>query len=311
MLTRFNLLLFVIACLLTTACSPPPPAPEGLEEASRYMIREFYQDDATISAGLTGLLNWYDESGYELVNQGATAEDAGEAFQLEDITEDDIASMPSFGDDRDLSEANGIVSISEMGCTWQEAEGYLLRPDQHIVFDDFDAYSRTYQTSRERFETATSSMTFPNFSEELIGIASGENTLSDEQAGGMLLTSNQVQSSELGVTLDYGLVLHFRHGVYDVQGEQIPVMFILSWLPEPVDSTSGSATTFEQSYSIEVNYGIGDNTLRIFAVWTYVDSSILGDGSSLWSIGAVNKSRDAAQRLSGICAGDIEVPAEQ
>jgi hypothetical protein len=275
------------------------------------MIREFYKDDATISAGLTGLLNWYDESGYELVNQGATAEDAGEAFQLEDITEEDIASMPSFGDDRDLSKANGIVSISEMGCNWQEAEGYLLRPDQHIVFDDFDAYNRTYQTSRESFETATESMTFPNFDEELLGVSSGETTLSEAQAGGMLLTSNQVESSELGVTLDYGLVLHFRHGVYDVQGEQVPVMFILSWLPEPVDSIAGSATTFEQSYSIEVNYGIGDKTLRIFAVWTYVDSSILGEGSSLWSIGAVNKSRDAAQRLSGICAGDIEVAAEQ
>ena len=48
------------------------------------MIREFYKDDETISAGLTGLLNWYDNAGYELLNQGATADDEGEAFQLED-----------------------------------------------------------------------------------------------------------------------------------------------------------------------------------------------------------------------------------
>ena len=91
---------------------------------------------------------------------------------------------------------------------------------------------------------------------------------------------------------------------------RLPVMMILSWLPEPADSTSGPETRFEQSYSIEVNYGIGDKTLRIFAVWTYVDS-FLDEESSIWSIGAVNKSREAAVRLSEICAGDIEVPGEQ
>ncbi len=311
MTPRRHLFLLLISSLLGAACSPPPPAPEGLEEASRYMIREFYKNDDTVGAGLTGLLNWYDESGYELLNQGATAEDAGEAFQLEDITLDDIASMPDFADERDLSNANGIVSISEMDCAWQEAEAYLVRPDQHIVFDDFNEYSRSYETSRTAFETATTDLSFPAFTEELVGVSTGETTISDEQAGGLLLTRNQVESSELGVTLDYSLVLHFRHGIYEVQGEQVPVMMILSWLPEPVDSISGSETTFEQSYSIELNYGMGEKTLRIFAVWTYVESSILGQDSSLWSIGAVNKSRDAAQRLSGICAGDIEVPAEQ
>jgi len=275
------------------------------------MIREFYKDDAAIGAGLTGLLNWYDEAGYQLLNQGATAEDAGEAFQLEDITDADIASMPDFDDGRDLSNANGIVSLSDMNCTWQESESYLVRGDQNVVFEDFASYSRTFQTSRDNFETATSTLTFPFIEQELAGISTGEAELTTEQTAGMLLTRNEVQSSEFGVTLDYSLVLHFRHGIYQVQEEQIPVLMILSWLPEPVDSTSGSATTFEQSYSIEVNYGIGDKTLRIFAVWTYVDSSILNQESSIWSIGAVNKSRDAAVRLSEICEGEIEVPAEQ
>jgi len=274
------------------------------------MIREFYKDDATIGAGLTGLLDWYDTEGFELLNQGATADDEGEAFQLEDITPADIVSMPPFDDGRDLSLANGIVSISEMNCSWEESEGYLVRSDQDVVFDDFDNYSRTFETSRSSFETATSSLTFPTIDQELVGVSSGETALTSEQTGGLLLTSNQVTSSELGVSLDYPLVLHFRHGIYTVQEQPVPVMVILSWLPEAVDSTSGSDTTFHQSYSIEVNYGIDDKTLRIFAVWTYVESSALGQDSALWSIGAVNKSRDAAVRLSEICAGDVEVPAE-
>ncbi|MBJ94629.1 MAG: hypothetical protein CMP23_09155 [Rickettsiales bacterium] len=302
--------LLILVSLSVAACQPPPPAPEGLEEASRYMIREFYKDDAVVGAGLTGLLNWYDESGYELVNQGATAEDGGEAFQLEDITAADITSMPSFDDGRDLSKANGIVAISDMDCSWQEAESYLVRSDQDVVFEEFNAYQRSFLSSRELFEAATESLSFPNIATELAGLATGEVAITDEQSGGIMLTSNEVSSTDLGVTLDYSLVLHFRHGLYQVQDQQLPVMMILSWLPSPVDSSSGSPTRFEQSYSIEVNYGLGDRTLRIFAVWTYVDSSFLGEDSSLWSIGAVNKSRDAAQRLSDICAGEIAVPAE-
>jgi len=300
----------LVAVLLSSACQPPPPAPEGLEEASRYMIREFYKDDATIAAGLTGLMNWYDEAGYELVNQGATAEDAGEAFQLEDITEADIVNLPDFDDGRDLSQANGIVSLSDMDCTWQESEAYLVRTDQDVLFDDFATYSRTFETSRESFEAATSALAFPVIDQELVGVSTDSTALSAEQYSGLMLTNNEVQSSELGVTLDYRLILHFRHGIYEVQGEQIPVFMILSWLPEPVNSTAGADSRFEQSYSIEVNFGIGEKTLRIFAVWTYVDT-FLDEESSLWSIGAVNKSRAAAVRLSEICGGLIDIPPEE
>ena len=54
---------------LLIACSPPPPAPEGLNEAARYMVREFYSDDATFEAGFQGFMNWFNDEGVSLVGQ--------------------------------------------------------------------------------------------------------------------------------------------------------------------------------------------------------------------------------------------------
>ena len=84
---------------------------------------------------------------------------------------------------------------------------------------------------------------------------------------------------------------------------------ILSWLTEPASGQNG-ANVFEQSYGVEVNYGTGDTTLRIFANWAYVESHLAGPDSPIWSTGAVNKSRKAAERLSEICDGTIEIPPE-
>ena len=53
---RSPLPLLGLATAVLCGCQPPPPAPEGLDEASRFVLREFYSDDATVSAGLTGLM---------------------------------------------------------------------------------------------------------------------------------------------------------------------------------------------------------------------------------------------------------------
>lgn len=307
-----------LAVVILGGCTPPPPAPEGLDEAARFVFREFYSDDATVGAGLTGLMNWYDDEGYTLEGQGASIDEDTEeegvqpasAFTLEDLDWDDLARIPVPDDDRLLEDANGIVSISEMDCRWEHAESLLVRPDQYRVFEgDFDTYDRTYLTSRSDYEGARESLDFTPVIQALPDVHASDYEHGD-LASSIMLTTSHVSSTELGVTLEYDLFLHFRHGVYEVQGEQLPVWMILSWLREPASGQNG-ANVFEQSYGIEVNYGVGDNTLRIFANWAYVESHLAGPDAPIWSTGAVNKSRNAAERLSDICSGAIEVEPEQ
>ena len=305
--------------LSMVACQPPPPAPEGLDEAARFMFREFYKDDTTIGVGLTALLDWYDVDGVLLEDAGATLDDdasgdllPAEAFSLQDLEWQDLENIVIPDDGRDLANANGIVSIQDMACHWREVEALLARTDQYEVFrGDFDAYDRTYETSRSVWEGASEAVEFPIFEETLPDVWADDFVADDELSRGLMLTDNQVTSTELEVTLSFNLALDFRHGIYEVQGEPTPVWMILSVLLEPATGEGGT-NTFEQSYSIEVNYARGDRTLRIFAAWTFVDSSLAGFGpdAPIWSTGGVNKSRAAAQRLSDICEGTIEIPDE-
>ena len=48
-----HLLLVSVTGLLFAGCKPPPPAPEGLTDSARYMLRNFFEDDATFGAGIT------------------------------------------------------------------------------------------------------------------------------------------------------------------------------------------------------------------------------------------------------------------
>jgi hypothetical protein len=313
----FRVSTLIAGLLSVSACTPPPPAPEGLDDAARFVFREFYADDGTVGAGLTGLMNWYQDEGYSLAGQGATIDEDTEvegvqpasAFTLANLEWDDLSRISLPDDGRALEDARGTVSLQEMPCSWKETEALLARSDQHVVFEGtFDSYERTYVSSRGDYEAARDSLEFTPILSELPDLHAPD-YVHDGLEPSVMLTTNHISSTELGVTLDYEYLLDFRHGFYEVQGELLPVWMILSWLKEPASGQGGN-NTFEQSYGIEVTYGTGDTALRIFANWSFVDSVIAGPDSSIWTIGAVNKSRDAAQRLSDICSGEIELPPE-
>ncbi len=290
------------------ACKRPPPAPEGLDDSARFMYREFYADDLGIGAGLTGFLNWFDDEGHELLGQSASLDNAG-AFSLADLRQEDVDHLPIAGDGLDLTLASGIVALAEMDCSWRDAEELLVRHDQEIVFEkDFDTYERTYLSSREVFETAADDDRFASIPEPLEPFAPDFDL--DEFAESMLVTSNVASSTELGVTLEFGIELTLRHGTFEVQGEPTEAVLIETFLPERAEGDGGN-NSFEQSYSVEVNVQRpSGTTLRMLANWVQIESLFVDSDSALVAASAVNKAQDAAARLSQICAGELDVPAE-
>ena len=79
--------------MLGTACSKPPPAPESLNEAVRYMFREFYSADPEFQAGVQGFMNWYNEEGKEIADVQASL-DTAHKYSLEPLTMEDIEYLP-------------------------------------------------------------------------------------------------------------------------------------------------------------------------------------------------------------------------
>lgn len=303
--------------VLAIACKPPPDAPQGLDDSTAFMMREFYKDDASFQAGVQGFMQWYEDEGYLLVGESATTSNT-DSFSVGELSVDDVAHLPlseeilldpstdTWGA-RDLSNSKGVVSLAMMDCTWEESEQYLLRPDQNSVFiDDWESYDRTYTTSRDAYEAATISGEFEEVTEETdVFAADFDSTLVDST---LLLTTNQVDPTavlfaDLGV---YELNLDFRHGQYEIGDDTIGLFAITSYQKDAVWDEAGE-NGLVQTYSIEINAQQGDQTLRMLAVWAEPVGAGLSPDDPLVLNFAVNKSLDSSNRLSEVCAGEESV----
>jgi len=306
-------LLVPLACtVVLVACEAPPEAPQGLNESMRYLIREFYGDDATVGAGMSGLMQWYDDEGHELLalqaTEGATL-DNSDSFTLGDLSPEDVAHLPLDDDGRDVTEAAGLVSLSVLDCPWVDAERVALRTDMDVVLDDiYETYDRTYHTSRPAYEEAAEAGEYAVIDEPLEvfdGAYRGGKT-----DASLLRVSDAVSTSRFGVTIYYDLESDFRHGVYDVGGVPTEVAFQGAWLPHAAPGVDG-VNVFEQAYSIEAKIPHADGgTLRIYAVWAYLDSPWISPDDAAYIATTVNEARDAATRISDVCSGSVTLPPE-
>ncbi|MCO4771549.1 MAG: hypothetical protein KDA24_16065 [Deltaproteobacteria bacterium] len=309
-------LLSGVATLATTGCAPaPPPAPEGLDDSARYMIREFYRDDAFFGAGVQGFMNWFNDEGYTLVGEAATAENT-DSFTVNDLIQSDIEHLElndlAATGGRDVTTAAGVVSLAEMDCDWKNSEALLMRSDQHVLFDEtWENYGRTYQTNRAAFEEATQSEEFAEVDVDLDRFGAEFDPTPYETS--ILWTVNQVDPAPLlGVDVpEYEMFLDSRHGIYDVDGVPTPVVTILTFAVDETYSPNGE-NGLRQSYSIELNVARPDGkTLRMLAVWAEPISLLFDNADSPLALNyAVNKSLDASDRMTDVCTGAVEIPAE-
>lgn len=315
---RFVFALPLLAAFALTGCEPPPPAPEGLDASTSYMMREFYKDDAVFQAGIQGFMNWYFEEGYRLTGVGAgDGEDQEplDSFTIGTLTEEDIGHFPLADDGRDLARASGVVSLAEMECDWQTAEDYLVRPDQSVVFDGtWEGYDRTYRTSREEFQSASMSGDFAPITEELDPFA--EDFDPAPYASSLIMLENVADPAPVLVDLPaYDLYWDGRHAVVDLEDpdngtSRVGALAILTYSREAVYDASGDNGLL-QSYSVEINVERpGDRTLRMLAVWAEPVGGGLDPDSAFVLNYAVNTSLSASNRLSDICSGAVEIPAE-
>ncbi len=268
--------LIALPVVFLSACEPPPDAPQGLDEASSFVIREFYSSDANFEAGLQGFMNWFYEEGEELVGlkPGFGEDDEPtDSFSVQALTPEDIAHLPPNPDGGGIEYAGGVVSLAEMSCPWQVAEAFLIRPDQNEIFDAFEGYERTYVNDLGLFEEATSELSFTAITSE-IDIQAADFDPADWSRS-ILFTENQADPAVfLGQNVEpYPLFLDVRHGVYDLTdqntGETAPtgVFAILTYTTSLATNAAGDAGLL-QSYSIEINVQRpGSKTLRMLAVW--------------------------------------------
>jgi len=312
----------VILSALGVGCKPPPPpAPEGLDETTSYMFRNFYTGDAEFQAGIQGFMAWFESEGFALVGQEATSDNT-DAFVINDLTLDEIEHLPmnevlssdpegAETEPRDLTKAKGVVSLAEMDCPWTGSERLIARPDQDVIFTgEFEAYDRTYMTSRQTWHDAAVALEFDAADEPLDVFAEGFDVQAYQRT--LLRTENVVDPTAVLTANvgEYPMHLDLRHGEYEVDGEKLGGMVVLSWI-EDAAWGSGGNNALMQSYSLEVDMQRPDDkTLRMLALWNEPRGPGIDPTSAFALNFAVNKSLKSSERLSDICAGKIEVADE-
>ena len=276
------------------------------------MIREFYSDDLVFTAGLTGFINWYEDEGYELVDLESTVDNVSESFSVGRLTDEDLGHLPLVHG-RDVSLAAGVVSLADMNCPVAESEDYLLRVDQDVVFpEDWETYERSFLNSRADFQAATLSGEFVQVDEGLAIFETGFD--GTPWSSTLLLTENTPDPQPIFGGLadidNYTLYLDLRHGDYEINGELLRILTIMTWIPDSVSGPEG-ANHLHQSYSIDVNVQWeGDRTLRLFAVWAEPEGANLNPDDPIVLNYAVDKSVKSSERLTAVCAGEVDIPAE-
>jgi hypothetical protein len=307
-----------LIALALFACKAPPEAPEGLDESTRYLVRNFYTADDSFEAGVQGFVDWYDEEGSALVGESANI-DTLDAYTIGDLQLADIEHLPinmrilldkdkdEFGQ-RDLSRAKGVVSLAEMDCDWTKAEQLLVRPDQDVVFsDDFEGYERSYVTKRSVFEGGTKALDFAPIRNDLDPW--GDDFDPEDYASSLLLTENIVDPTRVLVAdmEPYSMNLDLRHGLFEVDEVETGVVSIVTYNIEAAWGDKGENALL-QSYSVEINIERkGGKTLRMLAVWAEPRGGGIEPDSAIALNFAVNKSLASSERMSGICSGEIEL----
>ncbi len=301
----------LIVLLALSGCTAPPPAPEGLDASATYLLREFYADDATFAAGVQGFMNWYHDEGVAMMGTDVNAETVG-AFALADLSEADVAflQLPTELDvdgetiPRDLARAKGVVSMAELDCDWKLTEDFLVRGDQHVVFpSDWEDYERTYVTPRDVFQAATEAGDIPAVRERIDPFAADFDPTRWQET--FLFTENRPDPKPF-LLIDVGAYdLHFdvRHGTYTIDGEELGVFSVITYMPQPALNPGGGMGIL-QSYTMEINVQRPQGrTLRLMAAWAEPLGGGIEPDSALALSTSVSKSRAASQRLSDVCAG--------
>ena len=301
---------FALLALLVAGCKPAPPeAPEGLEDTARFLMREFYSDDATVGAGLTGLMQWYADEGEALDGQSPTTGDDNVAadFQLQTLLPGDLAVTQVSSSDRALDLAAGVMAVSTLSCDWEGAEMIGGRADQDVVFDgEWAHYTRTFGTDRAAYDAVTAADEFPAITEPIDPSSEGFDAA--ETAGAIQWTSNPLGTSEFGVSLDYTLNIHFRHGRYLVQDAERRATITMTWQPDPTFGSGGS-NALHQNWGVDALVERADGrVVRLVVIWSDIES--VATGTDLLVNLQVNRINRFSERMSAICDDPSILPAE-
>jgi len=225
---------------LGVGCKAPPEAPTELSELSRYLYREWSnEDEEVVAAGLRNLTS-------VLAGQDLAGDVLQRSWALADLSEEDVAALPT-RPDRDPADAVGVGVAYASRWTPRDHAQVQVQADQ-----------RPFEpTASEHYDR-----TFPDTQEP-------ECFLDRECL--VLRTFNEATRKNLLMKVTFELPKELRWVVVE-EGRWSFVS--RSWYEQPWSGDNGKVTLW-QSYSVDVWLDDGDGgTWRFQTLWSESDLGV-------------------------------------
>lgn len=229
------LLYAFLASQLVTGCAHKrDPAPTELQDLVEFLFLN-WEDEEVYPEAVDNLGTW--------VRANVDTEEAQQGFQLQPLSEEDVASVTH--PDSDLSGLIGACAAARSAFPIEDHSTYVPLPDQTF----------SNPTQYKVYERMLVEGTAAGFE--------GEDTLR---------TLNDIETASLGITIPYELKKDYQW----VETEQERAIFARSWIEERSCNKDGDGgNCIEHSYSIDMFYADGaDASMRFTATWSEVDTSI-------------------------------------
>lgn len=232
----------LVALLLLVGCTPAPEAPQELSELTRYLLREFDDEDPrTLQSGLENLQAIL----AELDLEGPRSE---RSFLPDHLQADDLVDLP-----RPDVPLDGCVPVAVAGRSEHSPDlfgRYTQVVDQSPAEPTASSYARTFVEPQDHACFAEASCE-------------------------RLITANQVRRTNAVYTVDYVLLKDFQWVPMTADGEETGERALLSraWMDESAVGVNGQ-NTIVQSFTLDAFLPVDGGTWRYHALYSEADLAV-------------------------------------
>lgn len=243
--------------LVFLACKAPPPAPTELSELARFFFREHHAEDTTFLDEGAGNLAGL------LADIDPDADALERAFAGAALEEDDVAGIARPERDPAACDALAVADRSP----WPLAEHL-----QYMVLSDLVETSLTASIYERSFDVT-------------------DPTCFLDRSCESMRTENRIYRDTFLLKVEYTLTKEYRWITSESLGD---VVISRGWIEEEAHGES-DANHIYQNYEIDLYIPDGEETLRLFGVWTESDYAGL-DAETAYSL-SMNATADALKYL--------------
>lgn len=243
--------------LVLLACKTPAQAPTELSDLARFFFREHHAEDEAVLGEAA------DNLAALLADLDPEAPASERAYTLSALTEADVAGITR--PDGDPADCAALAVADRSPWPLQEHLAYMVLSDLAETSLTASVYDRTFDVS--------------------------DPSCFVDRACTAMMTDNLIYRDTLLLKVEYRLLKEYRWIRSESLGDAV---IARGWIEESAHGESG-ANHIYQNYEIDLYLPDGEQTLRLYGVWT--DSDYAGlDEDTAYNL-SMNGTADALDRL--------------